>query len=342
MGNPHSHDGLFRFVFGEPEQMADLLRSCLPPALVAAIRWSTLRRLPDTFVDKVLGARRGDLFFSVEIGDAVLLLHVQTEHKSKVERFTALQQSGYTVRMLEAWRVQDPAAHSLPAVLTVVVYHGDKPWGEPNSVHELVDTRGWNDDVRAILEPLQLRQPFVLLDLCVFDDAAFARLPCTAITGLTLRFLQLLRDRGLDEVAVRVEQWRHLFREALAHPRGQDVMVALVSWCLKCSPANPDTLRSVMTKIQDEETPMRSMYDLLLEMGEERGFQKGAQQGLQRGMQQGMQQGMHSLLAGQLEARFGALTPEVVERLEAADAATLQRWSLRVFAANCIADVFRG
>ena len=127
MGTRHSHDGLFRFVFGEPEQMADLLRSCLPPELAAAIRWSTLRRLPDTFVDKVLGARRCDLFFAVELGSATVLLHVQTEHKSKVERFAALQQSGYTVRLLEAWRVAHPEADSLPAVVTVVVYHGDEP-----------------------------------------------------------------------------------------------------------------------------------------------------------------------------------------------------------------------
>jgi predicted transposase YdaD len=338
MGTTYSHDGLFRFVFGEPEQMADLLRSCLPPELAAAIRWSTLRRLPDTFVDKVLGARRGDLFFAVELGSAPLLLHVQTEHKSKVERFTALQQSGYTVRLLEEWRMRHPTADTLPAVLSVVVYHGDEPWHAPTSVHELVDTRAWNSGVRAVLEPLQLRQPFVLLDLYRFDEAAFDGLPCAAITNLTLRFLQLLRDRTLDKVAVRVERWRPLFREALAHPRGQDVMVALVSWCLKRTPANLDTLRDVMTRIRDEDTPMRSMYDLLVEMGEARGKQAGMQQGVQ----QGMQQGMHSLLVGQLEARFGELSAAVLARLDAADAATLQRWSLRLFAAGSVDEVLAG
>ena len=45
MAPPRTHDGLFRFVFGEPEQMAELLQSQLPPALTAAIDWPTLRRI---------------------------------------------------------------------------------------------------------------------------------------------------------------------------------------------------------------------------------------------------------------------------------------------------------
>jgi hypothetical protein len=324
MGTRYSHDGLFRFVFGEPEQMADLLRCILPPELVAAIRWSTLRRLPDTFVDAALGVRRGDLIYVAEIGSAIVLLRVQTEHKSKVDRFTALQQTGYSVRLLEAWRTNDASVRSLPAIVTVVVYHGEEPWDEPVSVHELVDTFGWSDGVRSILAPLQLRQPFLLLDLFAFDEAAFDRMPCTAITGLTLRFLQLLRGLRLDQVVDRMERWGPLVRAALQDPRGQDVLVALLSWCLQRSPENPEVLRALMTKIRDEETPMRSMYDLLLEMNEERG----------------KQQGMQTMLVGVLESRFGELEPDVLARIKSAEAATLQRWSRRVVAAGCLADVF--
>ena len=37
-----THDALFKFVFGEPDQMAELLRARLPKAVAAAIDWSTL------------------------------------------------------------------------------------------------------------------------------------------------------------------------------------------------------------------------------------------------------------------------------------------------------------
>lgn len=40
-----SHDSLFRFVFGDPAQMAELLQRLLPAALVAAIDWAGLARI---------------------------------------------------------------------------------------------------------------------------------------------------------------------------------------------------------------------------------------------------------------------------------------------------------
>lgn len=86
-----------------------------------------------------------------------------------------------------------------------------------------------------------------------------------------------------------------------------------------------------MNKIEDEDVPMRSMLDLVLEMGEERGRAKSELRGMERGMRE--------LLRAQLQARFGPLPEANAERLAAADAATLQRWSLRVLSARELAEV---
>lgn len=203
-----SHDALFRFVFGEPEQMAELLQGCLPPSLVGAIRWPTLQRLPDTFVDRVLGTRRGDLIFAAELGEGSVLLQVLTEHKSEVDRFTALQLTGYTVRLLEAWRQEHAQARQLPAVLTFVLYHGDSPWDAPTSVHELVEVRGVGAEVAAEVASRQLRQPFYLLDLSRLDEATIGALWGAAVTGLALRFLQFLRGMSLAQALATIERWR--------------------------------------------------------------------------------------------------------------------------------------
>lgn len=82
-----------------------------------------------------------------------------------------------------------------------------------------------------------------------------------------------------------------------------------------------------MNKIEDEDVPMRSMLDLVLEMGEERGRAKAELRG------------MRELLRTLLQARFGPLPEANAERLAAADAATLQRWSLRVLTARELAEV---
>ena len=53
-----SHDALFRYVFGEPEQMAELVRALLPPAAAADVDWSTLTRIDGTFVDPARSCAR--------------------------------------------------------------------------------------------------------------------------------------------------------------------------------------------------------------------------------------------------------------------------------------------
>jgi hypothetical protein len=76
---------------------------------------------------------------------------------------------------------------------------------------------------------------------------------------------------------------------------------------------------------------MRTMLDAVLDIGEERGRKRSEARGAQLGMQQ--------LLRGLLESRFGPLPPEINERLAAANAATLQRWGLRILTATRIDEV---
>ena len=56
--NPH--DALFRSVFGDPDNAAELLRSILPAAITAAIDWRTLRRVEGSFVDEALRDKHAD------------------------------------------------------------------------------------------------------------------------------------------------------------------------------------------------------------------------------------------------------------------------------------------
>ena len=48
------HDKLFKAGFSDPETTARFLRSQLPPALTAAIDWSSLRLEPGSFIDSHL------------------------------------------------------------------------------------------------------------------------------------------------------------------------------------------------------------------------------------------------------------------------------------------------
>lgn len=202
----------------------------------------------------------------------------------------------------------------------------------PRCLGDLIDLRGCSDDVARFLQPLQLGMQFHLFDLAAMDEAQVEDLRLSAVGDLTLRFLQFLRHRPPASAADDILRWRHVVARLLGHPRGKEVLAALFSWWLAGAPASVETLRTVMTKIQQENAPMHSLLDLLLDMGEERG--------LQRGMQQGFLAGLRGLVAGQLRARFGALPPAADARLAAADAESLQRWGQRLLSAAQLDDVF--
>jgi hypothetical protein len=154
----------------------------------------------------------------------------------------------------------------------------------------------------------------------------------SAVSDLTLRFLQFLRQRSPEEAAVDILRWQHLVVRVLGHPRGKEVVSALFSWWLAGAPASSETLRTVMTKIHEENAPMRSLLDMVLDLKEERG--------VQRGIQQGMLVGLRALLERQLCTRFGELSPAIAQRLAAADAELLQQWGQRLLTAASLEEVF--
>lgn len=330
-----SHDGLFRFVFGEPEQMAELLRSQLPSAMAAAIRWSTLRRIEGSFVDEALRGRITDLLFEVDLHGAPLLLHTVVDHKSGDDWGTALQMARYGVRIHDRWLADHPGARSLPPILAFVVHHGDRPWRAARSADDLVDLSGCADEVASFLLPLQLRMPFLLLNLAAMDEAAVDGLRLSIVSSLTLRFLQFLRRLQPEAAVEHIVRWQRLVVRLLEHRRGKDVLTALFSWFLAGAPDSHRTLRTVMARIDEENVPMRSALDLVLDMGHERGMQKGLQQGLQQGLE-----ALRQMLAEQLRTRFSELTAAHAARLAAADLATLQAWGERLLRVDRIGQVF--
>ncbi|MCI5149080.1 MAG: transposase [Candidatus Electrothrix sp. MAN1_4] len=63
--------------------------------------------------------------------------------------------------------------------------------------------------------------------------------------------------------------------------------------------------------------------------------------GLEKGMEKGMTKGIAQSLLTVLAAKFGVLPDTVRERVEDADCGQLEQWMDRVFAAECLEDVFQ-
>ena len=125
------HDKYFQKVFSDTEDAASLLRSCVPPALGRALRWSTLTHLPGRFVSDDWRDSEADLLFSVERegGDDVpVLLYVLLEHQSTPDRWMPLRMLNYCTQVWVAWQHGHQQAERLPLIVPLVFYQGAERW----------------------------------------------------------------------------------------------------------------------------------------------------------------------------------------------------------------------
>jgi predicted transposase/invertase (TIGR01784 family) len=159
------HDALFKWTFSSIERAKAELKSVLPPSLVKKINWDTLRLTSFGTSDKLLKHFASDLFFSADINGKPAILHVIFEHQSKVTQLMPIRVLGYWVRAIEQVVSEQGDRTPLPAVIPVVLYHGEGRWHAATSVHELFDPELVNDpdvaphipDFRFILDDLRFR-----------------------------------------------------------------------------------------------------------------------------------------------------------------------------------------
>jgi predicted transposase/invertase (TIGR01784 family) len=123
------HDALFKATFSQPEHAAGLLAGLLAPEVAGRIDWSTLCRLPGSFVDAQLAQRHSDLLFSVRLtGGRTALLYL-VEHQSEPDPWMALRLFGYIDRIWQGWRKDHPDNDRLPAVVPATRPREPRPGG---------------------------------------------------------------------------------------------------------------------------------------------------------------------------------------------------------------------
>lgn len=339
--NPH--DALFRAAFADPVRAGELLRSALPAALVAAIDWTTLRAVDPAFVDPELGEHHADLLFEARAGRRRVLIRLLYEHKATFERFLMLQVMRYHLRVWERFRAEQPEAELLPAIVSVVLYHGQRPWQGPTDLRGLLDLEG----LPAPFTALQPQFHVVLDDLAATDAEGLHRRRLSVGTLLPLLHLQQVwRHRRIAEL---IASWRRLYRKLQVQSGTRQLYRQLVTYVVAVRNEDHMTLRDAYAKVGKpaEETMMsclQRIHQAALRVGErsghERGLEEGLQKGLQKGLRQGMQRGQIDLLCELLQHRFGELGKTTLRRLERASAAELLQWSRAVLTAQSLADVF--
>ena len=101
-----------------------------------------------------------------------------------------------------------------------------------------------------------------------------------------------------------------------------------------------DNERQLYTELYPQEvTTMAGFAQRFTDKGREIGHEEGHKEGHREGRKEGLQLGEARILTAQLRLRFGDLPVAVQQRIEAADADTLLRWSERVLTAQTLEEV---
>lgn len=308
----HPHDGLVKYAFSKRHHAKGLLRAILPATLTATMAWSTLRLKKDTFIDPALRNRFADLLFTVRIRGVEVHVYILLEHQRSVDKLMMLRLLIYMARIWERIARDDPRRATIPAIVPVLLHHSATGWRAEITFENIVDLPA---AAREALLPHIPRFQARLVDLSPASATAIADEWLTAFGKLVLWALSVAGDdaRFLAEIG----RMQEAVARAHAAPDGYEALRAIFVYISAThqrlgKKQIVDELKAAVGK--DREKVIMSLLDELRQEGELRGRQAGR---------------AISLL-DQLAVRFGSVPADAQVRIQAADEATLKRWSIRV------------
>jgi hypothetical protein len=202
----------------------------------------------------------------------------------------------------------------VPAVVSMVVYHGAAPWMVPLTLAGITDA---DDDMRPFLADFR----YTLVDLGRIEDARLSREPVLRVGFLILKYGA--RDEDLRGTLLT------LGRAALA--LGMDDLVAMVRYVLgEPNEVEAGVLREVLAEIVPGKE--ERVMSIALEQFKAEAFNHG--------MAQGEAKGRAATLSKLLSRRFGELPPTVRARIEAASVEDLNAWFDAALDATTLDRVF--
>ena len=188
------HDASYKSLFASPRTVADTLR-CALRELATRLDFSTLERLPASFVTEQLGQRHADMLWRIQMaGGGWLYLLVLLEFQSTVDRHMALRMMDYTARVLLglAKSALGPRGE-FPFVLPIVVYNGNRRWNAATDIRDLFPP------APERLVGYVPRHRYLLIELQTLDASV---LPLGNILSMIARFEQARSRERLEELVV--------------------------------------------------------------------------------------------------------------------------------------------
>ncbi|MEO0058512.1 MAG: hypothetical protein RLZZ312_159 [Bacteroidota bacterium] len=192
----HIFDKLFKLVFGHKPSVCLYLKEFGDAEITNQLNFNSLQLDSTTYISKKMEAYFSDMVWQAEWGKERVAVSFLFEHKSKPERYVAVQVLTYICSILEKDVTEK---HPLTLVLPSIVFHGKRHW-KPKTLIQLYEKKA---------APLHRFVPNFELPSFHVDaitDSQMLDLPDDTV----LKFLFLLLKHGKDKVAVK-KHFHHFF-----------------------------------------------------------------------------------------------------------------------------------
>ena len=193
------HDASYKGFFSRKRAVADALRATVRE-LTRHLDFSTLERVPGSFVTERLGQRHTDMLWRVATKEGGwLYLLILFEFQSTIDRRMALRMMDYTVRILTGLGREDLGPGQVyPPVLPVVVYNGKRRWTAATDIRHLFSR------VPEELSGYLPRHRYLLIDIQALDLSV---LPPDNALSMIARLEQAGTGEQVEELVAPLVHW---------------------------------------------------------------------------------------------------------------------------------------
>jgi hypothetical protein len=320
-GRPHMSrdDACYKLMFSHPELVRDLVLGFVPDPWLESLDYSTLEKVPGSYVTDDLRQRANDVVWRVKANGDWVYLYLLIEFQTTVDPYMAVRMMTY-VGLLYQNLIRGGNAlpnRKLPPVLPIVLYNGGARWTAATDIAEMIAP------VPGLVMKYQPRLAHLLIDEGRYSEAELA--PMKNLAACMMRLGHARNDEAVIALVDQLHQWIG---------GDSELSRTFALW-----------IRAVLSQQSGHTLPLSEADDLeSLKMSLAQRFDEWAheheERGMRKGLEQGVQKGEAHVLCKLLTQRFGPLPPDLAARIETAPAEQIDIWVNRFLGADSLRDIF--
>ena len=318
-----NHDSSYKFLFSNPELVRDLIMGFIPDEWLQSLDYSTLEKVPGSYISEDFQQREDDIVWKVKVGGDWVYLYLLMEFQSSVDKYMALRMMVYIgllyQDLIKRGEVLDDGR--LPPILPIVLYNGSQKWTAATNIRELIPV------VPGLVSQYSPALQYLLIDENNYTDSELASLH--NLVAAVFRLEHASSPSAVSELTNLLADWlsdrpdlRRMFalwiRATLMRKQEYGIVMPQV-----------DDLQEIRVMLADKVEEWAKAY-----------IAEGKQEGRQEGRQEGLQQGEVLALQRLLAKRFGVIPADTIALIANAPVADIERWLDRVIDAKQLSDVF--